>query len=79
MLIRAFILRSILKMVRILSGHLNTTLGRHLEPVKIYKLSEVATFVDNGAVGLAQVGVLDSTGLVVRSLLRRQLLFSLIH
>lgn len=79
MLIRAFILRSILKMVRILSGHLNTTLGRHLEPVKIYKLPEVTTFVDDGAVGLAQVGVLDSTGLVVRSLLRRQLLFSLIH
>ena len=55
MLTRAFMKAVSLKMGRILSGTFDTWLGRHPEPAKIYELSEVATFVNAGAVGLAEL------------------------
>lgn len=49
--IGAFINRTVLEMVRILT--LETRLSRHLEPLEVYQLPKVATLVNTGAIGLA--------------------------
>ena len=63
LLVAAFVLRVVFVLGRTLPSI--TDLGRHLKPIEVNELPEMATFVNRGTVGLAKVGELDSARWVV--------------